>query len=309
MKPFALLSGSGPATLVVTDSGLGGLLICAELDRRLRQSPAGRAIRLVYVNAWPDPGCGYNDLPDLAAQAAVFDRALAAMMSFAPAAIVIACNMLSIVYPATAFHRAPTVPVAGILEAGVDLFFEALNRDEDGSLIVFGTRTTVGSGEHLRRLRARGIDPARLAAEACHGLAAAIDRDPDAPEIPGLVDACVLRALPRIPAAGTIYAGLGCTHYPYVAEIFQSALARHSGSPVEILEPGVRLVEGLMAGLATVRPAAGPGDVTVEVVSKVELPASQRHAVARRIDVISPASAGALLAYRHVPDLFRGARP
>jgi glutamate racemase len=309
MKLPSLLTGPGPATLVITDSGLGGLLICAELERRLRQLGPGRDVRLVYVNAWPDPGGGYNDLPGPAAQAAVFDRALAATMAFAPSAIVIACNTLSVVYRDTAFHRAPAVPVVGILDEGVDLFFEALNRDPESVLAVFGTRTTIGSGEHLRRLRARGIDPARLVAEACHGLAAAIDKDPGAPGIPGLVDACVQRALPKLPSGGTLYAGLACTHYAYVSEVFRGALARRTGGAVETLEPGERLVEKLTAGLAAPERAPGAGGVAVEIVSKVELAESQRHAVARRLEAISPVSARALLAYRHVPDLFRGATP
>jgi glutamate racemase len=226
------------------------------------------------------------------------------MTSFGPSAIVIACNTLSVVFRSTAFHRSPAVPVAGILDEGVELFFEALNRDEDGMLAVFGTRTTIGSGEHLRRLRARGIDPARLASEACHGLAAAIDKDPDSPAIPGLVDECVLRALPKLPSGGTLYAGLACTHYAYVSEIFRSALARHSGAAVDTLEPGQRLVERLMAGLAEAGSAPGKSPVTMDVVSKVELAEPQRRAVARRVEGISPATSRALIAYRHVPDLF-----
>jgi glutamate racemase len=304
MELPALLTRPDPATLVVTDSGLGGLLICAGLERRTRELGAASDIRLIYVNAWPDPLCGYNDLPDPAARASVFDRALAAMMSFAPAAIVIACNTLSVVYRSTSFHRAPAVPVAGILDEGVDLFFEALNRDPEGVLAVFGTRTTIGSGEHLRRLRARGIDPARLASEACHGLAAAIDKDPDASDIPELVDACVLRALPRLPAGGTLYAGLACTHYAFISEVFRGALARHTGRAVETLEPGERLVERLASVPASPRPGTGAGRITVEVVSKVELPDPQRRAVARRVEAISPAAAEALRAYRHGPHLF-----
>jgi len=171
-------------------------------------------------------------------------------------------------------------------------------------LAVFGTRTTIGSGEHLRRLRARGIDPGRLESEACHGLAAAIDKDPDSTLIPGLIDECVLRVLPRLPAAGKLYAGLACTHYAYVAEVFRSTLARHAGAAVETLNPGERLVEKLTASLTAGGSTAGPSGITVKVLSKVGLAESQRRAVARRIEAISPAAARALRTYHHVPDLF-----
>ncbi len=175
--PAALDRTPGATTVAITDSGLGGLLICAGLERRLREVPGG-PVRLVYVNAWPEAGRGYNDLPDLAARAAVFDRALAAIAALGPSRLLIACNTLSVVYEATAFRRAPAVPVTGILDEGAALFAEALARDPGSRLALFGTRTTVASGEHVRRMAARGADPARIVAEACHGLAGAIDKDP-----------------------------------------------------------------------------------------------------------------------------------
>lgn len=291
-------------TAVVTDSGLGGLLICAELEARLRSTEGEVPVHLIYVNAWPEEGRGYNDLPDIAARAAVFDRALAAMTAFRPALLLIACNTLSVVYEATAFGRAPAVPVSGILDAGADLFAGALDRDPAGVLALFGTRTTIGSGEHVRRLARRGIDPGRVFPEPCHGLAAAIDKDPGADAIPGLVEDCVRRVAPRLPAGAPVYAGLACTHYAYVAEAFESSLGRQSGSPVEVLDPGKPLVDGLLRGLGGRRPGRGARPVSVKVVSKVELPEAQRGSVARRIEAVSAATARALLTYSHVPGFF-----
>lgn len=295
---------SGPATVVLTDSGLGGLLICAELERRLRRTAGDAAVRLVYVNAWPEEGRGYNDLPDMSARAAAFDRALAAMMAFRPGLILIACNTLSVVYGMTAFARFPAAPVTGILDEGVALFSEELLRDPTGVLALFGTRTTVGSGEHVRRMARRGLDPGRVLAESCHGLAAAIDRDPDGADVPELVDGCVRRLAPRIPPEAPVYAGLACTHYGYVAETFRAAIGRRTGSRVVILDPGDRLVGGLVEGLAA-RPAeAGARPVAVEVVSKIELTEAQRRSVARRLEPVSAATARALFGYSHVPGFF-----
>jgi glutamate racemase len=150
----------------------------------------------------------------------------------------------------------------------------------------------------------RGVEPRRVVAEACHGLAAAIDKDPDAPAVPDLVEECVLRAAPRLPAGVRVYAGLACTHYAYVAEAFRASLARATGTEVEVLDPGGRLVDGLARGLPARPPGTGEREVAVEVVSRVELPEPQRRAVARRLDPVSRAAACALLEYRHVPDLF-----
>lgn len=291
--------------VVLTDSGLGGLSICAGLERRLRTAGGGRRFDLVYVNAWPDEGLGYNDLPDDAARAAVFDRALAAMARYRPDLVVIACNTLSVVYGKTDFARSPVAPVTGIVDVGVELFAEALAGDAAATLLLFGTKTTVASGEHARRLAARGLDARRIRGVACHGLAAAIDRDPDSPALPALVDACVARALEAGPPGPAPLAGLACTHYGYVAAEFGRAFERLAGAPVRVLDPNERLVGGLTAGLGGDASAgAAPSAVTVEVVSKVALAESQRRAVARRLEPVSPATARALVGYTHIPTLF-----
>jgi glutamate racemase len=305
MKPLSALKARPEGlTIVITDSGLGGLLICAGLEQRLRATAGEGPVRLVYINAWPDERHGYNDLPDMGARAEVFDRALAAMMGFRPDLILIACNTLSVVYDLTAFSRFPAAPVTGILDEGVALFSEELLRDPTGVLVLFGTRTTIGSGEHVRRMARRGLDPGRVIAEACHGLAAAIDRDPDAPDVPALVETCVHRVAPRLPPDVPVYAGLACTHYAYVAEAFRSALGRLTGSRIVVLDPADRVIGGLVDGLDRRAPQDGARPVPVEVVSKVALAEAQRTAVARRLEPLSAASAAALLHYQHKPDLF-----
>ncbi len=280
MDPSLLDGRSGAATIAITDSGLGGLLICAELERRLRGTEGDGSVRLAYVDAWPETGRGYNDLPDLP------------------------CNTLSVVYEATAFGRTPAVPVTGILDEGTALFHEALDLDPASVLALFGTRTTIGSGEYVRRLNRSGIGPERVFPESCHGLAAVIDKDPGSPAVPGLVEECVLRVVPRLPSGAPVHAGLACTHYAYVAEAFRTSLGRRAGAKVEILDPGGRFVDGLTRGLSPRRPGATERDLAVEVISKVELPEAQRRAVARRLEPLSPATARALVGYTHVPELF-----
>ncbi len=291
--------------IVLTDSGLGGLSICAGLDALIRMRRYRRTVELVYVNAWPETGLGYNDLPDAAARAAVFDRALAAMMDYRPDLVVIACNTLSVLYGSTVFVKAPAVPVAGIIDAGVDLFAGMLQKDPAATLVLFGTRTTIASGEHVRRLAALGIEPGRIRTAACHGLAAVIDKDPDDPALPGLVGECVSRALAGGTPPGKLYAGLACTHYAYVADIFRTALAGFAGRRAAVLDPNSRMIMSLAAGKDRGRAdSPGPFSPAVTVVSKIELPEAQRRIVARRLEGLSPATAKALMDYTHVPTLF-----
>jgi len=299
-----LLAGKEEWRIVITDSGLGGLSICAGLERRLRAAAGGRATRLIYVNAWPDARYGYNDLPDIPARAAVLDEALTAITAFQPGLILIACNTLSVLYELTEFSRAPAAPVEGIIDEGVDLFHRALSRDPGGVLVLFGTRMTIGSGEHVRRLSRRGIDARRVVPTACHGLAGAVDRDPDSPALAGLVEECVSRAVQGISVDGTLYAGLACTHYGYIADLFRTSLARRTGAKVEVLDPNEGFVRDLTAGMEDPRPGMPEADMAVEVVSKVELAEAQRRATARHLEPVSGRTARALVEYTHIPELF-----
>ena len=304
------------AHIVITDSGLGGLSICARLEQALRLAGRSRSVRLTYVNAWPFEDRGYNDLPDDAERVRVFGAALARMAQMEPDRILVACNTLSILYPRTAFSRNPPAPVHGVIDAGVDLFAERLAGEPASSIALIGTKTTIESGEHGARLVRRGVDPRRLAAISCHGLARAIERDVDGPRTAELIGECAARIAQAAPPGGTLWLGLCCTHYGYVAGRIVDAVAGLTPRPVLALDPNARLISALFAD-GSFREAAGlldapadgsaapaGGSVSVELVSKVALSGTARAGIARLVDPISPVTAGALLSYALVPDLF-----
>jgi len=255
-----------PMHLLITDSGLGGLSVCAETERALRKAEGPKSgtrratsdsghrtpdedvqsVRITYFNAWPEPGTGYNDLPDIASRARVFDRALASMAAMGPDRIVIACNTLSIVYPHTAFSRTTAIPVLGIVDAGVDLFYEALTTDPASSIVMFGTRTTIESGVHRDRLIARGIAARRITGVSCHGLAKAIETDEGGEVIADFIEKCTARACQADPPGNPLYLGVCCTHYTYVKEEMRAALERRCDRRVDTLDPNARLVAELL---------------------------------------------------------------
>ena len=324
------------AHIVITDSGLGGLSICALLEQGLRVTGRAGHVRLTYVNAWPFEDRGYNDLPDEAERARVFDAALARMAQMQPDRILIACNTLSILYPRTAFSLHPAVPVHGIVDAGVDLFVEHLASDPASSIVLLGTRTTIESGVHKARLEQRGIHPQRIAARSCHGLAAAIERDVGGPWTAELISECAARASAAAPPGSTLYLGLCCTHYGYVAVRLVDAVAGLTSRRVTRLDPNDWMSASLLAGDGvfvsggsendtgiaapdvTDKPEEWPGQrlarkptgtpsggtISVELISKVVLSVTARAGIARLVEPISPATAGALLSYAHAPDLF-----
>ncbi len=288
-----------PVRLVITDSGLGGLSICAELARRLALRGVGA--RLTYVNAWPEDGCGYNDLPDMAARAAVFDRVLEALVALGPDRVAIACNTLSIVYEHTRYAAAPRVPVEGIIDAGVRLFATALAERAGASLLLLGTRATIESGAHRNRLVAAGIEPSRLAGIPCHGLATAIERDVHGPRVGDLISHCAAASGAAGLNGSPVYVGLCCTHYGYVARRLTEAIASATDRPALPLDPNTRLVDALER-LPDAAPEPGP--VSVEILSKIRLDDRTRAGVSSLVEPVSPVTARALEHYAHLPDLF-----
>ncbi len=291
--------------LVVTDSGLGGLSVCASLEHAARHSPVSASVRMTYVNAWPEEGRGYNDLPDTPSQALVFDRALEAIAALQPDRLLIACNTLSILYPATRFSRTPRFPVVGIVDAGVSLFREALETDPDSSIVLLGTRTTIASGAHRDALACSGIDPARIAGVPCHGLATVIERDIGGPGVGELIADCGRAVTAAHPSGDPVYVGLCCTHYGYVGDRIARELARALGRKVLPLDPNQRMVRDVSAALGFVAGNdAAAGACGVDVISKVTLDERTCRGVAGLVRPTSPATADALLAYRHVPALF-----
>ncbi|MCL4846282.1 MAG: aspartate/glutamate racemase family protein [Acidobacteria bacterium] len=289
--------------LVITDSGLGGLSICAGIERTLREAPSRPAVRITYVNAWPEEGRGYNDLSDMASRARAFDRALAAMDALRPDLILIACNTLSIVYELTVHRARAAVPVEGIVDAGVDLFAAALTGSPDAALVLLGTKTTVASGVHRSRLVERGIAAARVGAASCHGLATAIERGPASDATAALIAACARGAAAAGPPGEPLYAALCCTHYGLVADRLVAGLREAVDRRVEALDPNRSLVEAVTQRILG-GAHAGQGTLQLEMLSKVEVPREMRKDFATVIAPLSAPTASALEACTHVPDLF-----
>ena len=73
-RAFADIARKKPdVTIVVTDSGFGGLSVAADLAARLPASGIVRSARIVFVNAEPEVAFGYNDMKFEADKVRVFD--------------------------------------------------------------------------------------------------------------------------------------------------------------------------------------------------------------------------------------------
>lgn len=301
---IAQLAEKDSITVLVTDSGLGGLSVCADIESRARQTGFYRSIRIIFANALPESNRGYNRMKSTAEKIRVFDDALGGMAGlYAPDAILVACNTLSVLIPQTPFIAGSAIPVLGIVETGVEMMYERLVNEPHSTAIIFGTETTIEAGTHRRLLIEKGIDSARLVPQACPNLAGEIEADAQSDVVHTAVDLFVSDALEKTGGtAGPVIAGLYCTHYGYVASQFDTALRSQGISRTEVIDPNARMGDILFPP-GKPRRSKNP-DIRVEVISRAIIAPEEIASIGALVEPVSPLTAGALREYTLKRDLF-----
>lgn len=291
------------ATLVVTDSGLGGLSVFARIAARLKAGAPWGRVSMVYFNAWPEQNRGYNHFPDMAQRAQVFDNALSAMERFMPDRILIACNTLSVIYPLTRFSTASPVDVTGIVDHGVDMSAEHLDADPDNQVIIFGTPTTASARSHELALVKRGFSRNRIITQGCVNLAGRIERNPFGDDVKQMVDVNVREAVGQLKSTGgRVAAALCCTHFGYCSDLFLQSMDRLNVSESIVLNPNERMADSATAWQGN--PVLIRPDIDMRIVSRVHWEPERIDAYTRLLGGVSPETVAALGRYQWNEDLF-----
>lgn len=291
-------------TIVVTDSGLGGLSVAADLAARLPASGLVRSARIVFVNALLDDAIGYNDLKDEADKVRVFDAALAAMESrYRPDLVLVACNTLSVFYDKTEHARQGKTETVSIVPMGVDLIERALKETPDATAMVFATKGTIDSGTHRRLLLAQGVSDTKIVGQPCPKLTGAIERGAHSEETAGRIRGFVEEAITRLPEKkGPLVVSLNCTHFGYARPLWEETFEKLGFPGVKVLDPNPLMTDLVLREGA---PRRYPETkVTVEVVSKTPITPDVKAALGALLRTTSPATADALEHWTHAPDLF-----
>ncbi|HEY3349418.1 MAG TPA: aspartate/glutamate racemase family protein [Thermoanaerobaculia bacterium] len=306
--PFAEIARTkADVTIVVTDSGLGGLSVAADLAARLPASGIVRSARVVFVNAEPDSVWGYNDLKNDADKVRIFDGALSAMEArWKPDLILIACNTLSVVWPRTEHAKTGGVETVEIVGLGAGLIRRELAAKPDATALVFATKTTIESGAHKNLLVGQGVAPDHVVGEACPKLAGAIERGAASDETVGYVKKFVAEALEKkTTKGGPVVVSLNCTHFGYVKPLWEQAFAGAGLPGVKVLDPNPLMTDLVLKEGGEKRfPKTA---VTVEAVSKVPIDEGTRANLGALLRKTSPETADALLHIRHDAALFPAA--
>ena len=214
--------------IAVFDSGLGGLTVLRALRDRLPQEDF-----FYFADTRFLP---YGDRPEvfLKERGVLIAEALAKRGA---KALVIACNTATAA-AAEAIRAVTALPVVA-LEPGVK---PAAVLTKTGVIGVLATTRTLQS-ERFQRLVGNHANHLKVLAQACPGLAEAIEmQGPDSPEVAALLDVFVA----PLAAAGADVVVLGCTHFPWVAEV----IAQRMPAGVKLLdtgEPVARQLDRLLA--------------------------------------------------------------
>lgn len=290
-------------SIVIIDSGMGGLSICADIANGLAAGRNVPQVDLIYFNAWPEQDRGYNSLPNTAERVRVFNAALEAIEQQKPDLILIACNTLSILYPQTPFSSLSQIPVVGIIDFGVQMVYERLQTDKSSRALILGTLTTVNSETHKNLLVGKGINPERIVGQQCNQLATRIESGPHEPVVGEMIDGFLKESADRFGENGVpVYAVFCCTHFGYAREPFAYWLKHHIGENVTILNPNTA-----MSGFVVDQHPADPRAVTVvdiTVLSRIVWHQEKVNAIADTLSEISQPTAEALRNYRQNPELF-----
>jgi glutamate racemase len=287
--------------VLITDSGVGGLSVVAYAERFVRTHGLGEPVRLTFANAAPANDYGYNSMRTREEKLETFDRFLRkATERFAPDAIYVACNTLSVLLPDTPYVANAPIPVKGIVETAAALLLRELEADPRSVAMIFATQTTIDTGTYPRLLTARGIDPSRIVPQACPGLADTISEDREGTKTRAEILGWVETAIGKLQHAGApVVAALACTHYGYRTELFVEAF-EEAGIAATVVNPNERAVDDLFGEA----PAGPHRDADVRFVTRYAIPPATVEALTYFLEGISPRTVAAMRGFEHVADLF-----
>jgi len=216
-------SSISPGRVGVFDSGIGGLTVVGSLlEHRLFDE-------IVYYGDTARVPYGVKDRNTIVRYAL---EAVEFFRNFDIDLLIVACNTVS-AYALDEMRAQAPFDIVGVVEPGI-LAVENRLGNKDASVLILGTKATVGSGAYQSLLEARGY--ADIDAVAT-GLFVPLVEE-------GLFDGEVLESTMRHyfgdrPAPDAVI--LGCTHFPLIAD----AIGRWFGGKSALIHSGEAIVEYL----------------------------------------------------------------
>ena len=297
-----ILPPKGTIKILVTDSGLGGLSVVADLEKRLEDSGIYKNVNIIFVNSLFSNKSGYNSLANNEEKIRVFNNALMSMeKNYKPDLILIACNTLSVIYNETPFAENTKIPVRGIVEPGVDLIAKTIKSETDSKVIIFGTETTIEQNTHKEELIDLGIEPERIITQSCPELAYYIETSSDSTETEMLISAYISEALEKIGNKETpLFISYNCSHYPYSQKLWEKAFQDLGVTPEGYLNPSSSMTDFIFNPQYMNR--FDITKISIKVVSMVSISDKKMDSIGKLLN--DTRTSKALHDYELKPDLF-----
>lgn len=291
-------------TILVTDSGLGGLSVVADLSKRMSHSGIFRTVQVIFFNALFHENSGYNSLSSTGEKVRIFDIVLQTMNEkYQPDLLLIACNTLSVIYDQTEFSKKTTFPVIGIVDIGVELIAQQFGKTPNSSVIIFATETTIHSGIHKKKLTEFGYDENQIIGQSCPLLSESIEQDFDGELTWAMIEEYKSQAFEKLHRSDTtLFASLNCTHYGYSTETFRRVFSDAGYPDIVIIDPNTKMTDFMFR--AEFMNRFPKTDVKVDVISKTKISEDRVNSLAPLLNNLSPETAIALKKYQYDADLF-----
>jgi len=290
--------------IIITDSGLGGLDVAARLFEWMNNRSEPLYGLIIFANALPETGHGYNKMKTEQAKITIFDEALAGFNRyFNPDIIGIACNTLSVLAPKTPFSKRFEFKLKNIIDCSVDSFVRQYQPKQE-VIIVFGTETTISSSVYQKKMIKAGISEKKLIARKCPHLASEIELNHKSKKTQDTVANCVSGAIRYVTDRNArIFIYLACSHYGYVSDLFHRSFVNNGCTDFEIINPNDYLLDSLK-NIVLERLCEVIGKPKIEVYSRCEILAEEIESISELLVPISGKTVEALAGYNLKEDLF-----
>ncbi len=285
--------------IIITDSGLGGVNIAANIYKKAKQMPLKNDLEIIFFNSLPKENFGYNSMNNEELKATIFNNALNGMSKLNPDLILIACNTLSVVYYSTNYFQNPLNCVKGIIEAGVNLALNSITNNDD-KIIILGTPTTIAGNNHKKELISKGMNEDNIITQACKNLESEIQINSYSENVENLIFQYLNDAVPNPRTDIKYYILLGCTHYEYSLRVFRKVCNKYFPN-YQILNPNEVMVNEALAHLK----GSDLGRMVYgKVISRTAINVIDLKNIYDIIMIKSPDFANELLNYEYNPNSF-----
>ena len=233
--------------IVITDSGLGGLSVCAQLIHLLNNhsvpenhDPLSYDIKITYINAVPSNDNGYNRMSGMKEQIKTFEKIIHnTVRLISPDNIFVACGTLSVLLDKLSPAVKKSIKIEGIVSIGIQMLVKELKINPEAKAVIMATPTTISNKTFHIELLKNNITENQILEQSCPNLANEISNDPDGFIVRKRIKYWVKYSLQKfkVTTSDHLIIYLGCTHYGYHEDMFRLAFANEGFNKITVINP------------------------------------------------------------------------